>query len=771
MPATSEIQPVAKEDTQKMGAGQQPASVNIVKRQRTPRLITIRTSLLLAMLSLVILIALASLAALQLSAARLVRQVSSAIIAARTVQVEAQLAAYFKPVEVALNAAENTIFTDKSHPVNPAALIRYFAPVSAALPQAGVIKACDVDGNYASLQFGGEAWISCEARPSEWNATLHYASRASLDAAPSKQWTQEQAADPRLSHWYKGAMDAEAANNVKSTPPQIERRRVHWTEAYQFATVADPGITASRLIMAPDNKACILAIDILVASLDEFTDNLRPTPHGYVVVTDRGGRLLEPQSSTEDEEDKPDPKHSKPADDRAPIETDESLMQDAFDGWAKIHGHEFGTPVSAGASGAGQSAPLVEHETFQFKSKGRLWWGGLESFALGTEPEFNIAVLIPEADLISELQSQRQVLLLIAAIALLLAAGLAMSIAAAFSAPIVALAKQSDGIRRLELEGYAGSTVRSQLLEVAKLSLAQASMHRALDSFARYVPIDLVRDLLERGEAARIGGRLLPLTILITDIRNFTSISEALRPEDLAKQLAEYFDCILGVLHEGGATIDKLVGDSVIAFWGAPQPAPAEAGSVVACVLQAMAGIQVLNARWKAEGKPALPTHAGLTFGEVVVGNIGAHWRLNYTAMGDAVNLASRLEKLNPLYGTEIIAAPAIKDACGPEFAWRLLDRVAIRGKQAPVAIYEPLGPALAVTPQRMQAAQEYEKALQLMWDRRFTEAQTIASTQLGLTPGDRSLKLLLQRTTYYISHPPPWNWDGVYREREQLSP
>lgn len=753
-----------------MGAGEQSAAAGTAKRQRSPRLITIRSSLLLAMLSLVTLIALASLAALQLSAARLVRQVSSAIIAARTVQVEAQLAAYFKPVEVALNAAESTIFKDKAHPVNPAALMRYFAPVSAALPQAGVIKACDADGNYASLQFGGDAWISCEARPLEWNTTQHYASRARLDAVPTKQWTQEQKADPRLSHWYKGAMDAESAAHAKNTQ-QMERRRVHWTEAYQFATVDDPGITASRLITAPDNRACILAIDILVASLDEFTDNLRPTPHGYVVVTDRSGRLLEPQSSNEDDEDAPDPKPGQPVDDRTPIETDESLMQDAFDGWAKIHGHEFGAPASTDASGAGQNTPLVEHETFQFKSKGKLWWGGLESFALGAEPEFNIAVLIPEADLISELQSQRLVLLLIAAVALLLAAGLAMTIAAAFSAPIVALAKQSDGIRRLELEGVAGSTVRSQLLEVAKLSLAQASMRRALDSFARYVPIDLVRDLLERGEAARIGGRLLPLTILITDIRNFTSISEALRPEDLARQLAEYFDCILGVLHEGGATIDKLVGDSVIAFWGAPQPAPAEAGAVVTCILQAMAGIQALNARWKAEGKPALPTHAGLTFGDVVVGNIGAHWRLNYTAMGDAVNLASRLEKLNPLYGTEIIAAPAVKDACGPEFAWRLLDRVAIRGKQAPVEIYEPLGPALAVTPQRMQAAHEYEKALQLMWDRRFTEAQTIASTQLGLNPGDRSFKLLLQRTTYYISHPPPWNWDGVYREREHLSP
>ena len=725
----------------------------------------------MAMLSLVLLVALASLAALQLSAARLVRQVSSAIIAARTVQVEAQLAAYFKPVEVILNAAENTVGNGKAQPIGAETLRRLIAPVHTTVPQVGAIKICDVSGNYASLQLKGKEWISRETHPATGNSKLLCTSQRSLDAPATKHWEEESAGDAKSSHWYLGAMEAQAAEQSNSIRQQIERRQIHWTEAYQFETAEDPGITASRLITTPDNQACVLAIDILVASLDEFTDDLRPTPHGYVVVTNRSGQLLEPQSSNEDDEDAPATDNGKPADERAPIETDESLMQDAFAGWAKIHGREFGATETVDAAGETQKVPPLEHETFQFKSRGKLWWGGLEAFALGTQPEFNIAVLIPEADLVSELQSQRQVLLLIAAIALLLAAGLAMSIAAAFSAPIVALARQSDNIRRLELNVGTSAAVRSQLLEVAKLSKAQSSMRHALDSFARYVPIELVRDLLARGEAARIGGRLMPLTILITDIRNFTSVSEALRPEDLARQLAEYFDCILGTLREGGATIDKLVGDSVIAFWGAPHPAPAEPGSIVTCVIQAIAGLQALNARWKAEGKPVLPTHAGLTFGEVVVGNIGAHWRLSYTAMGDAVNLASRLEKLNPLYGTEIIAAPAVKEACGTQIAWRLLDRVAIRGKQAPVAIYEPLGPVAEVAPQRLQAAQEYEMALQLMWERRFTEAQTIARSQLGQNPDDRSLKLLLQRTTYYINHPPPWNWDGVYREREQLSP
>ena len=237
----------------------------------------------------------------------------------------------------------------------------------------------------------------------------------------------------------------------------------------------------------------------------------------------------------------------------------------------------------------------------------------------------------------------------------------------------------------------ADEEIRSSLLEVVQLSRAHASMRSALDSFSRYVPTELVRELLHRGEAARIGGHTLRLTVLITDIRGFTALCEEMPPAELAEQLTEYFECLLTVLGEGGATIDKLLGDSVVCFWGAPQPDAQQAQHAVATMLRAVEALERLNAHWAAEGRPQMYTKAGIALGQVVVGNIGARWRLNYTALGDAVNLASRLEKLNPDYGTHIIVSAPVREACASEFAWRLLDRVTVRGRQAMEEIYEPL--------------------------------------------------------------------------------
>lgn len=711
------------------------------------------------MLSLVLLITISLLVALSFSAGKLVRQMSRTIITACSGQVEAQLAAYFSPIEIMLSAAENPISTGQLSPLDPQQLSLFFGPMYSSVEQVAAVRACDDQGNLAVLTRRDELWVTATAKPAQAPGRMDYAGRSTLTGPPERQWTETQAEDPLASHWYKGATANRAAGSAAAPGSGPTAGVTHWTETYGFDTAVDPGVTASKLLRTPSRSQLVLAIDLLVAELDEYTDTLRPTPNGYVVVTDLKGRLLEPVSETEDH----DAEAPQRFDSRIPIETDETVMFDALTAWAKLHEAVWDGKTGIVPAPSAAAAPQ-EEEAFQFQSRDKQWWGGMKAFYLSDEPEFYIAVLIPEADLMQTMHSQRQLLLLIAAAALVVAAGLALSIAAAFSAPIAALVEQSQRLRLLDLSPEL-PPVESAITEVAQLSEAHVSMRNALDSFARYVPRELVRELLSRGEAARIGGRVLPLTILITDIRGFTAITESTLPEPLAIQLAEYFDCILSALHNSGATIDKLVGDSVVAFWGAPDPVAQQAQSALAGTLQALQDLRQANSRWKREGKPALTTHAALTHGKVVVGNIGAHWRLSYTALGDAVNLASRLERINPLYGTELLASKQLVEAAGADFAWRLIDRVAVRGKLAPIEVYEPLGVRSTVSAETLSRAGQYESALRLYWEKKFAEAGAVASELVTRRPAGRASALLLERIEHYKKSPPPWNWDGVYRD------
>src|SRR5262249_23515961 len=155
-------------------------------------------------------------------------------------------------------------------------------------------------------------------------------------------------------------------------------------------------------------------------------------------------------------------------------------------------------------------------------------------------------------------------------------------------------------------------------------------------------------------QEARISGQRRELTILFSDIKDFTSISEALRPAEIAAQLSEYLNSVTEAIVEESGTVDKYIGDAVMAFWGAPLELKNHAAAACRAALRAQKRIKELNASWAAEGRPAFCTRIGINTGEVIVGNMGSEQRLNYTVIGDPVNLASRLEGINKNYGTRI---------------------------------------------------------------------------------------------------------------------
>jgi adenylate cyclase len=249
---------------------------------------------------------------------------------------------------------------------------------------------------------------------------------------------------------------------------------------------------------------------------------------------------------------------------------------------------------------------------------------------------------------------------------------------------------------------------------------------------------------------------------MFTDIAGFTTITENLPPARLAEALHLYLDALTAVIQrDTGGTIDKYIGDAIMTFWNAPEPLPDHALRACNAALRCREAEEALMASDAWRGLPQFRTRFGLHCGPAIVGHFGGSERLNYTAVGDTVNLAARLEGLNKTYGTTIIASEAIVRAVGGTFVFRQLDIVAAKGKQQATRIYELLGPA--ATP-RTEVVERYERAFDFYQRRRFQEAIPL----LAENGADAPSAVLLARCRAALVEAPPDDWNGTYIAQEK---
>jgi adenylate cyclase len=284
----------------------------------------------------------------------------------------------------------------------------------------------------------------------------------------------------------------------------------------------------------------------------------------------------------------------------------------------------------------------------------------------------------------------------------------------------------------------------------------------AMRAMGKYVPIDLVRRLYQGRSEPALGGEEHELTLMFTDIKDFTTLSEEMAPGDLAAKLGRYLEVMARVIQqETGGTIDKYIGDAIMTFWNAPEPVAGHAQRGCLAALRCCEASTALFRSPEWEGHPPFETRFGLHCDTALVGHFGAPDRMNYTAIGDAVNLASRLEGLNKYYGTSIIASERIVKSAGNEFVFRLLDWVAVKGKKEGVRIYELRGLADGATSQAPALA-TYEKAFAAYLARNFFGAVEL----LAAHPEDPPSVRLLKRCREYLDDPPPPEWSGIYIAR-----
>jgi adenylate cyclase len=283
--------------------------------------------------------------------------------------------------------------------------------------------------------------------------------------------------------------------------------------------------------------------------------------------------------------------------------------------------------------------------------------------------------------------------------------------------------------------------------------------------FSRYVDKSMVDELIANPDKLRLGGEKKFVTVFFSDIAGFSTFSEKKEPEELVAFLNQYLSAMTETVLANKGTLDKYIGDAVMAFWGAPIPIENHAYLACKTALIQQAIIKKMQQKWKEEGQPLIDVRIGINTGDMVVGNVGGTQRFDYTVMGDNVNLASRLEGANKAYGTHIMISDSTHELVKDQFMTRELDRLVVKGKTQPVQVFElvaEVGDQLEES--KMNSLKLYCDAMAKYRNRDFTGAVEIFKKVLEINPDDGPTKVYIERSTHYIDSPPDDNWDGVFR-------
>jgi adenylate cyclase len=372
-------------------------------------------------------------------------------------------------------------------------------------------------------------------------------------------------------------------------------------------------------------------------------------------------------------------------------------------------------------------------------------------------PGWSLVTVVPESEFLGPVQATIRKLLVGLAVLIvfagLLSAWLAQRLIAS---PLIKVMNEIRHVERFDLEKVERHP--SRLSEIENLSGAIGDMAQGLAAFRKYIPADLVKRLISDGTGARLGGAVRPMSVMFVDLAGFTGMSERLG-DRIIPLLSRYFDSVSTQVQSHGGTIDKFIGDAVMAFWGAPAQNPDHA---VDCCRAALGCQRVMAEAGLVDdnGKP-VKIRIGINSGDMLVGNIGSEVRLNYTVIGDAVNIASRLESTNKVYGSTIIIGPETRRLAGDRIVVRELDRLAVYGRAGGLQIYELLGMADEFSG-TLDWVKSYEAGLAAWRARDFTAAIGAFDKVLDIRKDDAASTVMIERCKQQLENPTSDAWDGT---------
>ena len=532
--------------------------------------------------------------------------------------------------------------------------------VSVAWPDGTLLQAAPVDlvpTSFMPPPPANTAYVLCFSRPGDATKSWLFlaADQTVISAAAFGR-----PADPRYTQWY---LQARAPGVYVTTP-------------YLLNLTRQVGLSVSSSLAGRGGG--VIALDVTLGNLSAFLRAQQVTPHSTAFLfSDLGILLAHPEAA---------------------------LVVRAAEhgrvGWTTLQASD--DPVLEAVWNAYARGALVPGHSGQLDVEGATMLARLEPVETLENPPVLVAVVAPRSDFTAAVDNAVRQGTLLALGAFIAGFGAIALMSWRIAKPLGVLTREAQAIRRLELT--APLNLRSRIIEVERLAEAIAAMKATLTSFTVYLPRDLVHQFLAAGIEPRLGGERVALSVMFSDIQGFTAIAETRDPEELTKIASAYFEAVTHELLAAGATIDKYIGDAVMAFWNAPRRDPLHAAHACTATLRARAATVRLAGEFIARGWPALPTRFGVHTGEAVVGNVGSSDRMAYTAMGGMVNLANRLEGLNKVYGTQILVSEATRLAAGSGFVFRSVDIVAVKGSTMPMPVHELLGSASAKEPLELQA-------------------------------------------------------------------
>ncbi len=449
-----------------------------------------------------------------------------------------------------------------------------------------------------------------------------------------------------------------ASFNVKNRPWYVgpmKTNDIFWTGLYPFIFMEELGVSISYPIVNADGKITgVVGIDLPLIFLSQFIEQQRIGKTGKVFIVDNRGKILAPMSLLGNEKNQGELA---------------SIIPDIFKQYMKKN----------------QDESLVIIPRNQRKHL---------TFITKLPPAFNenwrIIIVVPLNDFLGETFLMQKELLLIVVCILIITSFIVVKYAQKISFPIAILSEELDKIGSLDLKS--NLRIKSHIKEILLIKNAVAALRRAVYSFAKYIPKEIVLDLFQKKEEILLGGEKRNLTIFFSDITGFSDIAESLSIDLLSELLSEYFDKMSKIILRSNGTIDKFLGDGIMAFWGAPLPISDHAAKACTATLHCKAMIVQLNQKHKEKGLPEFATRFGINSGMAIVGNIGTQERMSYTAIGDAVNITSRLQAIDKVYHTSILISEHVYEQLDDQFIVRPLDVILVKGKAQTIKIYELIG-------------------------------------------------------------------------------
>jgi class 3 adenylate cyclase/ABC-type nitrate/sulfonate/bicarbonate transport system substrate-binding protein len=393
---------------------------------------------------------------------------------------------------------------------------------------------------------------------------------------------------------------------------------------------------------------------------------------------------------------------------------------------------------------------ISDTDSFVFRSpvNGEELIAAFADFPDGFGQPWQVITLTPVDDFVGTLKATNRLMMVIIIILTVIELIFIYFASRRLSRPVENVSQQLQAIESLHFDVPASRP--SSIREIARLESAASLLRTSLKSFSSFVPLDVVRQLIKSGIPLTSGVEPRLLTVFFSDLENFSSHSETLAPADLLVQISAYLEEVSGAIAEEGGTVDKFIGDGVMAFWNAPVQRPDHVLRACAGALRAARRMDRVNAGWESEGRPRIRIRIGLNCATVLVGNVGSSTRLSYTALGDGVNVAARLEGINKLFGTTICISDSIYAEVRTQILVRPLKRVQVKGRKSEFMIYELLAlrasndPELRVRDRDEQLSAMTWRASQQIEAGDFAAAEHTYRTILDNFPGDPVAKFML---------------------------